>query len=309
MKFAINKRAAHDALHRAVQGMNISRQIGIRSGRCGFFSDLIMALNGINYAKRNNLVCEVQWNERSLYHEAGMGPNAWLYYFEESVFDFSVDGAAGGLTAFKLPYYPPGSDPVEGEEENPRAALNVSYGLYARPRQAILDTVDDFMESNFQGAAVVGVHVRGTDAASNFEGRMVQPWLVYLDAVQEWIDQNPGGKIFLATDEAQIVTSFTEKFGAAVVFRDAIRSVDGKSVHGHYDGGQSGGGYRKGLDVLLDALILSRCDFLVRGFSFVTAYSLCRNPDLKFRDLDLENLGVIRTRWLHKGGGRGRDQA
>src|SRR5262249_18507590 len=108
------------------------------------------------------------------------------------------------------------------------------------------------------------------------------------------------GLIFLATDDSKVVTEFNSCFGDRVRFQDATRSNDDTSIHGHHDTGLGVSPYQKGREALIDALILSQSTFLIRCFSFLTNYSLCINSDFNFLDLDKQNLGVVRTPWIHK---------
>ena len=114
------------------------------------------------------------------------------------------------------------------------------------------------------------------------------------------VDGKRDGLIFLATDDSRVVPEFCACFGDRVRFQNATRSSDDRSIHGHRDTGLNLGPYKKGREALVDALILSQCSFLMRCFSFLTNYSLCINPDLKFLDLDKQNLGVVRTPWIPK---------
>jgi hypothetical protein len=122
---------------------------------------------------------------------------------------------------------------------------------------------------------------------------------IYKFHVDEWFKCNPDGTVFLATDDERIVEAFDRRYGNRhLLVRPSLRSKDGTSLHGHYDAGVPGSPIQKGADVLKDALILARCNHLIRSHSRVTCYSLCINPDLGFTDLSLDVDGIDRTPWL-----------
>jgi hypothetical protein len=267
------------------------------SGQCGLFSDVFMSLNGIQACRQSGMSGEIHWGKRSLYFDERRGGNAHRYFFSNGRFDFSDKHTCGLIS---IPYFPSGDNFVSNGNERPRVVLKRLIDRYALPVPDILDEVDEFWRSRFAGSTVLGVHVRRTDALTGFEERRTQSAENFLIESERWLRQRSGGAIFLATDDEGVVGLFKDRFGDKVHVTGAIRSTSGVSIHGHLDGGISGSGHVKGRQALVDALLLSRCDFLIRCFSYLTAYSLCYNPDLQFLDLDRRNLGVVRTRWLHQ---------
>jgi len=281
----------------ALGRLPVKPQLKVLSCGCGLFGDIILSMNAIQFAERHGLSGSIHWDKRSLYFDPERGGNAHEYFFEESRFDFSNGGAR---PAYTLSYFPPSDNFQAKAGTRPRNALNALLERYARPRREIMDEVDRFRREELSAPKVLGVHIRRTDAAKGFEGRKAQDVENFVEAAEGWLERNSDGKIFLATDASDVADVFTHAFGEKVSFQNALRSDDGTSLHGHKDKGVAGSPYRKGREALVDALILSKCDFLIRCFSFVTAYSLSVNPDLEFLDLDKENMRVMRTRWLHE---------
>jgi hypothetical protein len=252
-----------------------------------------MALNGLIFCADHNLNALPCWGKRSLYYEPRHGSNAWNAYFDSRR---EGDGSIG----FTLPYWPS----VTAEYYNdrgvsPRQFVGQCIQSFAPPNQEILSKVDDYVTSNFKGDYIVGVHIRGTDAASGFESRTSAKIEQYIYEVEKQLSAHPNARIFLATDDQRIVQTFSKHFGEILILRECIRSSNGDSIHGHYDSGIEGSPYGKGLEVLLDALILARCDFLIRGHSRVTCFSICYASELQYIDVDLEYTGIDRTPWLH----------
>ena len=294
-------RISYSGIQSAVVGalsvLPFKPRLRVLSCGCGLFGDIILSMNAIQFAERHHLSGSIYWGRRSLYFDPGKGGNAHEYFFENGRFDFSEKRQGRGYT---LDYVPPSDNFQTPKGTRPRDAMKRLLDNYAAPRRELLAEVDAFMRDRLDAPHVLGIHVRMTDAAKGFEGRKTQPPENFVAAAEEWLANKRGGIVFLATDAAEVAEKFSAHFGDRLVLQDAIRSEDGTSLHGHKDQGLSGNPYRKGREALLDALILSRCDFLIRSFSFLTAYSLCLNPTLEFLDLDKENLRVMRTRWLHE---------
>ena len=269
----------------------MSPRIRVRSGGCGFFGDVFQAANAIRFAEVNSISCEIKWGAESLYSNGGTG-NAWLDFFEEFKYEF---GGSGGLV---IPYAGNSFPVATYRGMSVRQSYNCILRAYVNPIHWIVDECERFARENLGDAAKLAVHVRGTDAAAGFEDRKTATLEMYLGEVDVWLSENPKGKVYLATDELRVLETFRREFGENVVFRDCLRSESGASIHGHYDNGILGDPVQKGIEVLMDALILAKCDVLVRGHSMVTCFSLCWNPELIFVDIERKYLGMDRTPWL-----------
>ena len=277
----------------------VQPEVRILSGRCGLFSDVFMALNSIQICKEYKLSGHVYWGRRSLYFDPELTGNAYKYFFlRNGCFSFSERRVLKGISF--SPYPPSGDGYSPSAGQNPRRYMKQLIDTYAAPRAEVLEQVEGFQQSQLPTRNVIGVHVRRTDVLTGSEERRTQPVYNFVQAVEGWLTQHSDGRAFLATDDSAVVAEFQARFGNRLRYQDAVRSSDGRSIHGHYDGGLNVSPNQKGREALVDALILSKCRFLIRCFSFLTNYSLCINPDSKFLDLDKQNLGVVRTPWIHK---------
>jgi hypothetical protein len=259
-------------------------ELSIRSGGCGFFGDVAMALNGLRFAENNNAQCAVHWGRQSLYFDEKHGANVWDYYFKESAFSFS--GKPSRSRQLAVSYRPSAKEYERYEGLNYRHSVARALDRFCQPKDHVQELLSSYQHECFSTHGNLGIHVRMTDAAMGYENRNAGQIENYIFEVESWVKKNPRGKIFLATDDNKTISLFESRYGAKVHYRSCLRSDDNTSIHGHYDGGVSGSAYQKGLDVLVDALLLSRCDQLIRCHSRVTWYSLCANPDLYFVDTD-----------------------
>jgi hypothetical protein len=83
------------------------------------------------------------------------------------------------------------------------------------------------------------------------------------------------------------MVSLQERFGARLFVRDALRSRKNAFLDG-----QLADHYRKGEDVLVDALLLARCTLLLKAASAVGEFAVYFSwPRLRNRTIDLQYRG------------------
>lgn len=269
----------------------------ILAGRCGFFGNMFITLNGIRLCEAAGVHPQPFWNQESLFFEKSHGDNVWDYYFEPI--------AIPGHTCFldvsgKLAFKPDAAS--IGPRDNGRTVLETYHQCiqkYVRLKEEVRTEIERLRADLFGSQRVVGVHARFTDTQAGFENRIAQPISKYFQKIDDYSVANPVDRIFVATDSLPVLQSFQRRYGEKIIALDCIRSVDDTSIHGHYDSGLPGSPYLKGLEVIRDAYLLASVSHLVRVNSRVTAYSLCLNPALTFTDVESE-AGGCQTTWLAK---------
>lgn len=291
-------RNIHDAAYVSFLHLPLAMELQIQPGSAGFFGALFITLNGLRLAELYGKSAKVLWGSSSPYFEVSRGSSAWDYFFEISEFNFSKDR---GNPKLIVPYRPSAHNFTAYNGLTVRESVIRALRAWCQPRYEITDAVSEFALLHFGQRPMLGVHVRLTDAAAGYEARETVGIEKFMFAVDSWLESQPNGGIFLASDDQRVVTSFEERYGGRLVWQECLRSKDGKSVHGHYDDGVAGSPYRKGREVLIDALLLARCNHMIRTHSLVTAFSLCWNPNMTYRDLEKECLGIDCTPWLHAG--------
>ncbi len=138
--------------------------------------------------------------------------------------------------------------------------------------------VEQFVESHFERGKTLGVHFRGTDKKE--EAARVD-WESAANTVSEYLLQNPETEVlFISSDESSFIEWLSNKFSSElkVVFHDdKEKSVSGKPIHLN---ASEGCAYTKGREALVNCLLLSRCDFLIRSASFLSGWASVFNPDM-----------------------------
>lgn len=101
--------------------------------------------------------------------------------------------------------------------------------------------------------------------------------------------ENGGGSIFVATDSSlvieEITTKWPEDVRSHVVHQEGVTlSRDDTAT---FDMGASP--HRTNVEALTDALALSKCTYLVHGFSALSEAAIYLNPSLIERSVNLEH--------------------
>lgn len=244
----------------------------IPSNGNGFFSNIRGTIAAMYECDIKNITPYVNWSS-SIYKDNKHGDNVWEYYFEQI-------GDSKTKNKIKVP-----QNREWKRESYARERMNSMIKKYVKIKQPILDKIDNFWVSNVnEGNKVLGVHLRMTDkfnCTSHGEPKTGKPVNVdiYIDHIKKYIEKEGDEvKIFLATDSKDGINKMVSTFGDKLFYRDdVIRSTGSKSVH-H---GMGGDNYKKGEDVLIDCILLSKCDFLFKGISNVALGALFFNENLE----------------------------
>lgn len=127
-------------------------------------------------------------------------------------------------------------------------------------------------------APLLGVHLRGTDKVVR---RKVQPERYYR-LVDAFVAAHPRALIFVATDDVRYLRAMVSRYGDAVVYRQAGYRSDNVIRDERLAPRE------KGADALLDALLLSGCDFLLKTTSALSEFAIWLNLSLHERHIDLQ---------------------
>ncbi len=273
-------RTCYDSCFRILKHLPINVTIRIQSKKCGFFGDLYQTLSAIRFFEQIGLNCEVDWGKKSLYFDKKHGDNVWDYYFVNSKFSFSKK------TKLKLniSYSPTAYNIRKYEGLSQKESDSIVISKFCKMKEEISNSINNYIEMNFS-TNTLGVHYRGTDAMAGYEGRSAIEIDLLVSEINNYIDEYKDAKIFLATDDYKSLKILNAIYKNQMHYTNSLRSLDGISVHGHFDKGVKGSGYQKGYDALLDAFLLSRCNFLIHKGSQLAKFALLKNLSLKNIDI------------------------
>ncbi len=233
-------------------------------GMFSIFQDVLAVLQSYD----NHLIqgMAVDFDCEGAYFDPLHGKNWWEYYFEP-IF-LGTHDSANIITT----YY---HDSWKIEYCNSRSYNYNLINKYIHVKSHINDKVASFVRDNFQDNFIIGVHYRGTD-------KMIEaPRVAYeeiLTAINFQISklQDKEYRIFLATDEVSFVDWLSFQFPGLVCYHDAARSTNHLSVHHNPQRNH----YQCGEEALIDCILLSKTDLLIRTDSNLSLCASFFNPDI-----------------------------
>lgn len=280
------------------------------ASNAGFCALMTYALNGVRRARQHNWLPVVQFDSLNcpFFHERAFGEDVWDYYFEPvagvSYAQVQAWLASGELSPDRIHTYhwrdlldwhhsdperiatfwaaDVPADPAAWMTEK-RALGRRFAGEYLRVKPHIAAKVDDFVAQRMRGRYTFGAHVRGTD----FAYAEPTPPEAYFRAIEDLARRGGIGdyQVFLATDQQQFVELFRRQYGERLLTYDALRS-SGEVAPFRMSGTSP---YKKGEDVLIDTLVMSRCNYLLKGAAAGGEYALWFNADLECVDFGLRS--------------------
>lgn len=234
----------------------------------GLFCMFSAVLGFLNYYEK--VPCsgiKVDFEEKGIYYDPERGPNWWEYYFEPINFgqvskkEIHIQDAQIADFGYRF-------------LDQPRKKGYELIQKYIKVKPHIQYKVEDFVQNEFGSSFIIGIHYRGTDKST--EAPRVPYEKVY-EAISEVMNEIPNDcKIFVATDEQAFLEDICQMYPGMVIFTPSYRSENGKPVH--LD--KLLNNYIKGEDAVIDCLLLSRCHFLIRTVSYLSAVSAFFNPDV-----------------------------
>jgi hypothetical protein len=290
----------------------------------GFFSYVTFALNQLRYAEAMGLHPVVYFGPRSgdgpnAFHDPRLGDNSWDYFFEpvaslawpdlrarladprdplttRDVVQLDADFLwylhaydPDGIYNYPYGHYKSLTDDrLDAWYARQRASARRLLARHVRPKPHILAKVDEFWQGELAGHDVLGVHMRGSDKgaadASARLSRIVEPE-EYFPHIDRFLGETANPRIFLATEQSQFVARTRARYGKRVVARAVTRTNSFGAVSNPFQA-RTGSGYLKGEEVLVDCLLLSRSQRLLRCTSAVGEYAVYFNEGLESLNLN-----------------------
>ena len=267
--------------------MNLRKTRRVVSRQYGFFSNVYSVLGALNHCEKTGETPVIYFNGGP-YHDPARGENWWDHYFEPTI---------------ELSYDPSSTERKDEEEFATNMALSLLSSRYRsseliqkyiRPRDEIRRAINAFWDEKIGHAYTVGLHIRGTDKFNE-----VPP--VPEDLILQTIERVAGKcrddwKLFVATDEQQILERVKNYFGSHVVYQDAIRSLNGDPIHA--PDANTNDPYRLGCEAMIDAYCLARSNIFVGCQSNLSLFSAAIDSGLPWINM-VPNSEVVNVN-LHK---------
>jgi len=197
--------------------------------------------------------------------------NAWEYYFEQ-VSPYSLEEVYQSKhVLFCDGTYPLG---VEFKEDE----LYEYFTKTFKVKQDVADILTQY-EKEFLNKKVLGIHFRGKDMNIFPEhpfGATEKQMFKYTDEIIEKYGVN---KIFIATDEKKYLENYKKRYGDIVFYADNFKTDKLNDLN---QNSRENHRYLLGREVLIDLLLLLKCQGLLHGSSNVANTAKILNPNYEF---------------------------
>ncbi len=153
---------------------------------------------------------------------------------------------------------------------------------YIRPVSEINLETEAFCKQHLGNKKTLGVHFRSTDKIS--EAPAVSKETV-LKNIEYCLTIYPNlEKIFITTDDKNFLKfMLASHLSNRIVFRDdSFRAIDHIGIHNRADLNK----YDVNKDAIMNILILTKCDFILKSASFMSSIALLYNPAIPFAMLN-----------------------
>ena len=175
-------------------------------------------------------------------------------------------------------------------DEQKRGRYHSLINKYIEVQDNIHDEIDSFFENNFKGNRVIGVHVRGAEHNDEITVYCKKGALSidhYIREINKYLKTFPAAKIFIASDNEKSVEALKSEYGDKLMFFDSLRlqESDDTLVSGVHHPNSKYGGAARGKEVLIECLLLARCDYFIHGKSNVSNAATFFNPTLDHVDI------------------------
>ncbi len=218
---------------------------------------------------------KIDFGTGGLYYDRSQGPNWFNYYFEP------VTIGNTSKAYFETDWPSKNGIPNLGDIAN-REQYASKITKYLKLKPEIAHEIDHFVATHFNNSFVIGIHYRGTDKDSE------APRVHYEKALAEVSKQAhlrnlQDYKIFVATDEHAFLEYMKTQHPGKILYNtDVQRSKNGKPLHLE----QSSNQYENGKHALMDCILLSRTNLLIRTSSNFSLFSTYFNPKIPVIELN-----------------------
>ena len=280
----------------------------------GFFAEFLWVLNHLDYCVTRGFTPVVFWGEQSSYfpHHGPKDLNMWDYFFEPVSSLRYIQGDKLALDHYYrddfsvIWNYPQYIQLLNFSESSTRKSfvkifnkfppMNHVYPFgkqhlydyafrkmiksqlidkFIKVKQPIVQKCDEFYNKYIKGISTIGIHLRGRW----IHGEMPEITVEQIARLANELANNDT-QFFVATDQVALIQQAKIYLKGKVIYYETQRSnaptspFPGKKLHP-----------KLGEDLLIETLLLSKCNYFIHTISNVSTVVLYFNPDLPHRVL------------------------
>ena len=161
--------------------------------------------------------------------------------------------------------------------------------LYIKPKQYILDKINEIYEKELSGHVVLGVMARGTEYNLHHPMYGVFNVYDYIKEIKKILNENPHiTKLFVVSEDSEYINEITKEFPSSFFLNDVFRRTDEtmeyiNRVHCWPNVSTKRQNHCKllGEETIIQAKLLGKCDYLFGRLSGVFAGAVLWNENIK----------------------------
>jgi hypothetical protein len=245
----------------------------------GFFSYFNQVLSNLHILTNNDKML-VKFDHNNPYMDVSKNVNMWEnYFYQPTEVDCDDFNTYTVLTEtwfngrYEIPF------PPTSITDNDIDTCNALIKKYIKIKPHIEAKLSAFYANHFSGKKVLSVHKRGTDHYKEVKPLHVNEYFQCTDNIIDDFDN-----IFLCTDEQQTVKDFCSRYGDKLITYDSIRAELNNKSGVHYSSGAFNP-YLMGEQVLIETLLMSKTNFLIKTVSNVSNAALFFNKNLQYKEI------------------------
>jgi hypothetical protein len=266
------KKPLYDFISYGKKNPNLTFYVIRRSPGAGLFSNFIYVLNHLKIAERHNFIPVIDMeNFPTIYNEKGIvngTKNSWLYYFEPiSKYSLSEVYSSKNVILSKNRFYNIFSHKIYNE----KLLLKLSKKIIVKKN--ITDKANKFLSKMLvKKNKVLGVHYRGTSYKNSANHPFPPTYSQLVKKMDHLIKMKKFDKIFFATEDKGMFDQILKKYKSKLIFYNSFRSVKDDAFKKYTRPNHR---FKLGEEILIESLILSKCDTFLFVETNVSAYVRC----------------------------------
>ncbi len=272
----------------------------------GFFAELNKVISFIKGNEFHLKKINVDWSQEFFPYKDKPQDNGWDLFFEPIILNSNNTSLVPLKTEHTMHDQLCIDHWISYEENLPyRLNINRILNKYIQIKPEILKKFDEYYKKNLAGFYSIGVHVRWGSAHVAESPKGTPTLEDYISEVNDMICKIKTDlpfKIYLATDSQEVIEKFEENFSSELLFYlPAVRSPNREESHLIYDNTPywlthpeefhaKKPGYIGGVFVLLDCLLLARCNVFIHSTSNVSEFVAFFSPYIQSVYLPKNNI-------------------
>lgn len=276
----------------------------LRLRNSGMFSIVNEVVQYLHLAQLNNYEFFIDWRH-SCYLDIGRSGDPWEYYFEPCFENLQRQGdepllpVGKSIACAKDNVITPRL--IDGKCRplllpHDRSIPNALINKYIRLKPHVIEKIKSFIDQNFADVTI-GMHLRGLGRTHGGAQELRQQngqgidYARFFQPLETALAKTPEAKLLICSDSQDVIDHVFQEYGERVITYDATRSEFGEMHANHpKNEGMAFSPYKLGLDIVVEAYLLSRTNFFIHGNSNVANYVLSVSPQLDacyvYQDLD-----------------------